>query len=149
MSNCKPFPRGLRNALLSAMNETIKSHFLVLYCMMLADGIIDVEELKTIYRIGTENYDLTPDEISLCIKESGTSFDLPQNLTDKISLLYELALIAWADGRIEDAEINILRKYALNMGFLETNIETIIEFLLNEAKENKPVATVIETILNS
>ncbi|MBP3287940.1 MAG: TerB family tellurite resistance protein [Muribaculaceae bacterium] len=131
------------------MDESIKSHFLLLYCMVLADGIIDTRELEVLYRIGTENYGLSPEEIGQAVREAGTSYLLPKKISDKIALLYELALIAWADGVIEESEKEIMRKYALKMGFMEENIEKIVSFLLEEAKENKPLQQVIEKILNS
>lgn len=46
------------------MDERQKSHFLSLYCMILADGIIDAKEMETLYEIASRNYGLTPEDKS-------------------------------------------------------------------------------------
>lgn len=131
------------------MDTALKSHFLILYCMILADGIIDVRELEVLYKIGIENYGLTPEQISEAVREAGTSYVFPEKVEGRISLLYELAIIAWADGRIEQSERDILRTYALKMGFLDDNIEEIIEYLIEQAKSNIPAQQVIDNIIKS
>ncbi len=121
----------------------------MLYCMILADGIIDVKELEVLYKIGVENYGLTPEQISEAVREAGTSYEFPEKIEDRISLLYELALIAWADGRIEQSERDMIESYALKMGFMEENVNGIIDFLLEQARANIPVGKVLHKILNS
>ena len=76
--------------------------FLELYRMVLADGIAHPKEMETLYRIGVENYGLTNEQITKEIAEESFSTFIPQTPEDKIKLLYELALIAWADGVIEE-----------------------------------------------
>ena len=70
------------------MDAIMKSQFLSLYCMVLADGIIDARELETLYRIGTEQYGLTQEEITATVRDAGTSFIMPTELSDKIRFLY-------------------------------------------------------------
>lgn len=36
------------------MEELLKSRFLSLYCMVMADGVIEAKELETLYRIGQQ-----------------------------------------------------------------------------------------------
>lgn len=47
--------------------------------MILADGVVDSRELETVYRIGRENYGLSAEEIMSTVRDSGTSFILPDN----------------------------------------------------------------------
>ncbi len=128
------------------MDPQTQWRFLQLYCMVVADGIIDTRELEVLYRIGKENYGLTPEEISYAVTQAGTSFSMPTLLTDQVRLLYELAIIAWADGVIEDSEKNLLRTYALKMGFKDENVDGIVDFLLDKAKDNKPFKDVMSEI---
>jgi len=101
------------------MKEEQKARFLSLYCMVLADGVVDVKELEVLYRIGRENYELTPEEINTMIVGAGTSVPSFETLNDKLELLYQMAEIAWADGKIENTERNLMTKYATRFGFIE------------------------------
>ena len=130
-------------------NEETKARFLGLYCMILADGVIDTRELETLYRIGTESYGLKPEEITNSIKDAGTSFIFPKDFKEKIRFLYELSQIAWADGIIEDSELNLIKSYAVRMGFEEQNSSDITEYLLSKAKDNTPFDDVISEILTA
>ncbi len=129
------------------MNEIEKSRFLALYCMVLADGVIDQRELETLYRIGIENYGFTPEQIAACIHDSGTSFILPTRLEEKISLLYQMAIISVCDDDVDDAEISVFNRYALKMGFKEENLAGMREFLYGQARDKVPQEIVVDTIL--
>jgi len=128
------------------MDEKLKSRFLGLYCMILADGVIDSRELETVYRIGRETYGLTEDEILTAIRDSGTSYELPVILNEKIELLYQLGEIAWADGRIEESEKDIMRKYALQMDFDSANIDAIVDYILDKVEHKVPLSEVIKEV---
>lgn len=114
--------------------------------MVLADGIIEAKELETLYRIGTESYGLSPEEITQAIKESGTSFISPQTLEGKIHMLYDLCQIAWADGVIDDSEINLLKKYILKMGFIPENADEITSFMLESVQQGRSLSEILSQI---
>lgn len=112
--------------------------------MMLADGIIDARELETLYKIGIESYGLTPEEISQSVKDAGTSFIIPELLSSKIELLYQMAQIALADDKADQTETNLMKKYALKMGFDAQNLNGIIEVLLTSVRNNIQVEEIIK-----
>lgn len=116
--------------------------------MVLADGVIDANELETLYRIGSENYGLTNQQIAEAVKEAGTSFILPDRLEDKVSLLYQMALICVSDNDVDETELNLLRRYSLKMGFAAENVDGIIEFLLDKAKSQTPEKDVVSQIMD-
>ena len=128
------------------MDLQTKWRFLQLYCMVVADGVIDARELETLYRIGRDNYGLSANEISQAVTEAGATFPLPTDLKSQVNLLYEMAIIAWADGIIEDSEKHLLKSYALKMGFKEENLDEIVDFLLLRAKYNTPFDKVLNEI---
>ncbi len=130
------------------MDQTKKSQFLALYRMVLADGVIDPLELETIYRIGTESYGLTQDEITDSLQNAGTSLQLPQTIEDKVKFLFNLAEVAWADGVIEPSEKELLRKYVIHLGFEEENAHQITEFMLNAVEKGQTVEEILSIILN-
>lgn len=123
-----------------------KMQFLDLYCMVLADGIVHPKEMETLYRIGLENYGLTENEINENVKSSGVSSVIPELPEERIALLYEMAIIAWADGELEDSERNMLRRYATMYGVNEESIDDLVDFLLDMAKKNVDEKDVINEL---
>ncbi len=128
------------------MDERQKSHFLSLYCMILADGIIDAKEMETLYQIASNNYGLTPEDVCQAVKEAGTTYYVPQTLSEKVELLYDMCLIALADGTVDDSERRMLQDYTRRMGFDETNIDGIVDFLLEQARNKQSVKEVLNQI---
>ena len=128
------------------MDERQKSHFLSLYCMILADGIIDAQEMETLYEIASRNYGLTPEDVCQAIKEAGTSYYVPQTLDEKVGLLYDMCLIAIADGTVDNSERRMLQNYTRRMDFDETNIDGIIDYLLKQARNNQSLKEVLNQI---
>jgi len=131
------------------MKELLKSRFLSLYCMVMADGVVEAKELETLYRIGRENYHLTPEEINTYVVSAGTSFVAPEKIDERISILYEMAEIAWADGEIDDTEKSLLSRYAVRLGFKEENANDIADFMLQQVHEGVSQADVIQKIMNA
>lgn len=130
------------------MDELLKSRFLALYCMVLADGVIDANELETLYRIGSENYGLTNQQIAEAVKEAGTSFILPDRLEDKVSLLYQMAQICVSDNDVDETELNLLRRYSIKMGFEPDHVDEVVEFMISKAQENTPEKNLISLIVD-
>lgn len=115
------------------MTTKKKLQFLDLYCMVLADGVVHPKEMETLYRIGIENYGLSEDEIIEGIKSAGVSSVIPESPEEKISVLYEMAQIAWSDGELADSERDMLCRYASLYGVNEEHIDGIVDFLLERA----------------
>ena len=130
------------------MDESLKSRFLGLYCMVMADGIVNAKELETLYRIGQNNYGLTPEEINTNVVSSGSSFVAPESIEDRIGILYEMAEIVWADGEADATERSLLERYSVRLGFKEENAKGITDFLLQQVKEKVSRNDVIKQILN-
>ncbi|WP_449016131.1 TerB family tellurite resistance protein [Prevotella sp.] len=110
--------------------------FLELYRMVMADGIAHPKEMETLYRIGIEEYGLTNKQISQTITQESSSAIIPEDPKDRIKLLYELAIIAWADGVIEESEKNLLRRYVILFGIKEELADNFTDFLLKKVQEN-------------
>lgn len=123
-----------------------KMQFLDLYSMVMADGIIHPKEMETLYRIGLENYELTENEINEWVKSAGISTVIPDLPEERIAVLYEMAIIAWADGVLEDSERNMLRRYAAKYGVNDHSIDELVDFLLKKARENVDEKEVIEEL---
>lgn len=119
-----------------AIDKQLQLHFLNLYCMVIADGVVDPKEMELIYRIGRENYGLSEDDINKAIVATGTTFAIPESFEERVCILYEMAIIAWADGIIDDSERNMLRNYALRYGIVESSVTAFVDYLLEKASNN-------------
>jgi uncharacterized tellurite resistance protein B-like protein len=117
------------------MDEKLKSHFLNLYCMTVADGNVSPKELEQMYKIGVDYYQLTPEEIDKTIISGDIVFYKPETEEERVLYLYDLALIAYANGVVDEEEKLLLKKYAIKFDVALNQIETLIEFLLKNAKE--------------
>ena len=131
------------------IDSKMKLHFLNLYCMVIADGIIDPKEMETIYRIGRENYALSEDDINKAVVGAGTTFEIPSSNEEKVRILYEMAIIAWADGKIEDSERKMLRNYALRYGVIENSVSAFVDYLLEKAHDNVNEEDIIKDLTNN
>jgi len=131
------------------MNDKEKGMFLSLYQMVLADSEVHPKELELLYQIGKDK-GISEEEIQQAIFSSNTSVSMEDlNDDEKIEHLYNVARMAWADGILDDSEIETLRKTSRRLGFAEENIVEISDFLLKEAKEEKLFKEVLEIIKNS
>ena len=120
--------------------------FIDLYCMVMADGIVHPKEMETLYRIGLENYGLTENEMNEGVKSSGVSSVIPELPEERIAVLYEMAIIAWADGELEESERNMLRRYASMYGVNDESNDELVDFLLEKAHSNTEEKEVIKEL---
>jgi uncharacterized tellurite resistance protein B-like protein len=132
------------------MNENEKRMFLGLYQMLLADAEVHPKELEQLYIIGKEKGGISENDIQQSIFSPNTFLSV-NNLEDdeRIEYLYNLSRIACADGIIDQRERETLQEASKRLGFAEENVILISEFLLDQAKENKTIEEVLQTIKNS
>jgi len=131
------------------MNENDKKTFLGLYQILLADAEVHPKELELLYQIAEEK-GISAEEVQRAIFSPNTFMSLESfNDDEKIEYLYNLSRMAWADGIIDDTERKTLHEASKRLGFAEENVVEISEFLLEQAKENKPFKDVLQIIKNS
>lgn len=128
------------------MDKNMHSMFLSLYCMVLADGVADARELETLYHIGKDYYGITPEELTREVMSGGTSFPEYVTLKDKVTFLYHMVEIAWADGEIQDEERELLKKYTLRQGFAPENVNQIVDYLLEKVHDKVSLDDVLKEI---
>lgn len=118
------------------VDDSLKWHFFNLYCMALSDTDFDPREAELLYKIGLE-HGLNKSVIDEIVVTSGLRPVIPQTLEEKVSYLYDLARMAWADGVIEDEERIVLKKYVLRFGFEVNNADGIVDYLLDSVEKGK------------
>lgn len=129
-----------------SLTPELKAHFLNLYHLALSDSHIDIKELEMLYRIGEAKGVSRSDINDLLLQPGQASFSPPETVLEKIDCLYDLCLIAWADGILDHEENEILKLYCSRFGFRDDNIAQICAFLLGEASKNTPKQQVLTTV---
>jgi DnaJ-domain-containing protein 1 len=131
------------------MKEKSKKLFLEFYQMLLSDAEVHPKELEVLYQFG-KKCGVSEEEIQQMLF-SPNNFISPKDLSvdEKIEHLYNLAQIAWADGKIEKEEEGTLQNASKRLGFAEENVKEIATFLLDQVHSNKPFEEVLEIIKNS
>lgn len=126
----------------------LKSHFLNLYKIALADGNFSSQEMKMLYEFAEERGVNREHLNDLLLNPDKTLNSIPENLNDKLSHLIDFCIMSWADGEVVPDEENALRKFILNFGFLDENVNELAQFLLEAVKDGKSKNDIIN-LLNS
>ncbi|MEX0608862.1 MAG: hypothetical protein WD016_10940 [Balneolaceae bacterium] len=128
------------------ISEQAKSHFLNLYSIALSDTQIDSTELLLLYQFG-QNKGVEREKIeALLLNADKVTFTIPEDVVTKIKYLYEFALMIWADGKIDEFEVNALHKFCFKFGFKSENVKELSDFLLDEAKQQSEIDAVIKKV---
>ena len=104
--------------------------------MALSDDLFDVLELQMLYHFADER-GIPKEELDKLFQNSvSTELIVPEALNTKIEYLYDLTRIIWADGKITDDELNMLRKYCRKFDFVEENINDLSDYLIDCVQNN-------------
>lgn len=126
------------------ITDEMKSHFMNLYNMVLADGTVKPEELLQIYKIG-QRHGVTEEEFNRLLI-SPASFAAPETLEQKVASLYDLVEIILADKEVDSDEVATLKRYCIRFGFEPENVDAIASFLIESVKAGKSIDCVIQEI---
>lgn len=126
------------------MDPKLKSHFLNIYCMILADGKVERREVNQMYQLAKEHYDLQAEELNQLIVSGDITFYKPEKEEERIAYLYDLALVAVSDGEISATERILLEKYAMKFDVSEEHVTSLVECLLEYAKKGLSQSDVLK-----
>lgn len=127
------------------IDEVQKWHFFNLYCLALSDEQFDLTELHTLYSIGVE-HGITPEQINQLALTANIKPTVPETTEEKVECLYDLARMAWADGKIEPEEREIIKKCVLRYDFLPENATDIVDYFIDSVKKNKSKKDILNEI---
>jgi uncharacterized tellurite resistance protein B-like protein len=119
----------------SKLTIELKSHFLRLYNIALADDRFDALELQMLYRFG-EDRGIRKEELDkLFLNPVNHASNLIEDLNTKIEYLFDLTSMILADGIVEVDELNALKKYCKKFDFLDENIDEIADYLIDSVQK--------------
>jgi hypothetical protein len=119
-----------------AISEDLKSHFLRLYSMAFTDDNFHPLELKMLYDFAEERGVLSSKLDELLLNPTLVQPKIPDSIDEKLTYLYQLSQMIWADGKVDENEKTTLIKYVKMFGFKDENVTDLSEYLLS-AVENK------------
>ncbi|GAA0538909.1 tellurite resistance TerB family protein [Chitinophaga japonensis] len=128
------------------LTPELKHHFLNLYHIALSDSRVDMRELEMLYRIGESRGISRSDIDTLLLQPGQENFTPPETVLEKVDCLYDLCLIAWADGSVSPEEKEALELFCARLGFRDENIYQICTYLLDEASRNTPKENILSTV---
>jgi uncharacterized tellurite resistance protein B-like protein len=114
----------------------LKSHFLRLYQMALSDDQFDVLELQMMYHFADERGIPREELDKLFLNPINAELIIQEDLNTIIEYLYDFTRIIWSDGKINDDELNMLKKYCRKFNFLDENIDDLSNYLIDCVQKN-------------
>lgn len=127
------------------ISEEIKSHFLRLYQIALADEEFSPLEMKLLYQFANERNISNTQLDEILVAHSGV-ITIPKTLEKRIEYLYDFAQMIWADAVVTDDEYNALKKYCRKFDFLEEKIIPLTDYLIESAKEGKSKESILQEL---
>ena len=128
---------------MNEISNKLKSHFLRLYQMAFSDDNFDKLELKMLYYFAKERGISEEQLQQVLLNPPIENTEIPDNLNEKIDYLNDLSKMIWADGVVNEDERNTLLKYCKKFGFLDENLNELVDFLLECAKEDLTVEDIL------
>ena len=123
----------------------VKSHFLRLYQIALADENFDHLEMQLLYKFAEER-GISKSDLDSILTGSIGEVTIPETLEERIEYLYDFALMIWADEVITEDERNTLVKYCRKFEFLDENIEELTNYLLDNAKQGTSKSQILQEL---
>jgi len=114
--------------------EFKKRHLRNLVALAMVDGHLHDDEVDLIYLFGNK-YGLKDSQIASILDDRDTlKVELPEDPGQQLNQLYDLIMMTYADGVIDEKEVEFCQQLATNMGFNST----IIDQLLDLFKSGEP-----------
>jgi uncharacterized tellurite resistance protein B-like protein len=113
--------------------------------MALTDDNFSPSELKMLYQFA-KSRNIDKEELDEILLTHTDRIIIPEKVETKIEYLYDLAKMIWADGIVTSEEEETLRKYCLQFGFLEENIDQLAQYLLENAEKEIPHEEIINQL---
>lgn len=132
----------------SQITENLKAHFLRLYQMAICDDDFSTLELKMLYECAEERGISSKNLDEILLNPINFKSLVPQTIEEKVDYLYDLTVMIWADGIVSPNEYSAMQKYVLMFGFLEENVKSIVDYLIESVKLGKNKTDIIYELKN-
>jgi uncharacterized tellurite resistance protein B-like protein len=113
-----------------------KQAFVHLVQISKIDGKINKNEHDLLHKEG-KKFGLTDPEIdNLISSESSSHYHAPYGLDEKFEHLYNMAEMILADNVVDEREVRMIKKFAVEAGFIDSKLSGVIEIILEGVRNN-------------
>jgi uncharacterized tellurite resistance protein B-like protein len=114
-----------------------KEAFINLVQVSKTDGKINKEEMELLHKEG-KKFGLTDPEIDKLIhSERNHSYHPPYSLDEKFEHLHNIAEMILADDVLQEKEIRMIRRFAIEAGFRDDVIDKLLDLLLEGVRKGE------------
>ena len=111
-----------------------KEHFIHLIKVVMADGKVEETEMKMLYSFGSK-LGLTQPEIDDLLQTTKESAYIPPyELSKRFEQIYDIVRMIFADGTIDESEMNLTKSLAIKSGFEEEDLPLLLSVLIEGIK---------------
>ncbi|GGH45347.1 fructose 1,6-bisphosphatase [Mangrovimonas yunxiaonensis] len=115
----------------SGFRKRNEDHFAAIVRVAMSDGVISVEERKFLDRLAN-NLDISQLDYKKILKDYNTHpINPPTSYDSRLERLYDLARMVWVDQMETEAQIKLLEKLCIGLGFRADNAKYITDKALS------------------
>lgn len=123
-----------------------RSHFRNMVMIAKSDGVISPEERELLFTIGKE-ISLSESQIEQIIEDrSAYAINPPVDRVERFEQIVNLIQMVAVDGKIEDSEMNILKRIAVGIGYKSLD-EVDVESILALIQRGEDTEVIIDELL--
>lgn len=113
-----------------------KQAFVHLIQVSKVDGKLNPDEHALLHKEG-KKFGLTDPEIDKLISSEGSShYHPPYSLAEKFEHLYNMAEMILADDVVDEKERRMIKKFAIEAGFNESQLSGLTDILIDGVRDN-------------
>lgn len=131
----------------SGESKKNKGHFKNLVMLARVDGEVSEEEKELLTKIGL-GIGLSDEQIEE-IKNNPSAYPInpPASKEERIERLISLIEMVAIDGLIEDAELNLLERYAIGLGFTEETLKDVAPKIAIGIRDGKDKEVILQELV--
>lgn len=122
------------------------SHIKNLVALILADGVIEKDELDLVFKIAT-TAGISPQEFKRILdRPDSISFFPPESFMERVEQLYDMVLVMMVDGNINPNEVAVCQITAKSLGFKHEIVAKIVADVIDSVAKGLALEMVIRDL---
>ena len=120
----------------SGFRKRNNDHFAAIVRVAMSDDVITDSEKEFIDRLA-RNLDISDADYKAILKDyKSHPINPPVSYDSRLERLFDLTRMVWADGVKEDAQVSLLRKFCVGLGFHAVNVKYVTDKALELIRNN-------------
>ena len=120
----------------SGFRKRNNDHFAAIVRVAMSDDVITDTEKEFLDRLA-RNLDISEADYKTILKDyKSHPINPPVSYDNRLERLFDLTRMVWADGVKEDAQVSLLRKFCVGLGFHAVNVKYVTDKALELIRNN-------------